>query len=150
MLKSSPMKIYVLLIFCAFALSGCEEKINPGSKQTFPVTGVITVDGKPPGSPISISVHDEQGIDPEDPSVSSSLSQNDGSFALNTYQQGDGVPVGKYTLTFYWGTWNAISMGFGGSDRLNDRYRKVEGSTIKFEVDGAGPIDLGTIELTTE
>lgn len=144
------MKLYFLLIFCVLALSACEEKINPGSKQTFPVTGIITVDGKPPGSPIKISVHDAKGIDPNDPSVSWSLSKDDGSFALNTYQAGDGVPVGDYTLTFFWGTWNAVSMSFGGQDRLNDRYRKVEDSTVKFQVDGTGPVNLGTIELTTK
>jgi hypothetical protein len=144
------MRVHFLLIFAVLSLSACEDKIKPGSKQTFPVSGVVTVDGKPPGSPISISVHDEKGIDPDDPSVSSALVKNDGSFTLSTYQDGDGVPVGKYTLTFFWGTWNAVSMSFGGEDKLKNRYRKAEDSPVTFEVDGSGPVDLGTIELTTE
>lgn len=144
------MKVQSVLVVCALALSSCGETIDPGSKPVYPVKGTITVDGKPPGTPIQIGVHDKQGVDTKDPSVSSGLCNADGTFALNTYNAGDGVPKGDYTLTFVWKNFNPVSVSYSGEDKLKGKYDKVEDSPVKFQVDGTGPVDLGTIELTTE
>jgi hypothetical protein len=89
-------------------------------------------------------------MDTENPTLSWCLTQSDGSFSLNTYEAGDGVPAGRYALTFFWGKWNAISNSYGGKDQLKDRYSKPEKSPTQFEVDGSAPVDLGTIELSTK
>lgn len=139
-----------LLLLAAISLTSCGDGIDRGSKAVFPVTGVILVDGKAPGSVLQIGVHEQGGIDKEDPSVSSGISNEDGTFALSTYVTGDGVPKGEYTLTFTWKEFNAFSANYSGKDKLNNRYSDVETSEVKFTVDGSGPVDLGTIELTTQ
>lgn len=139
-----------LLTLMALTLTSCGEVADPNLKPVFPVKGTVTVDGTVPDAPIKITVHDEKGMDPNNPTMSWSLTKPDGSFALSTYVDGDGVPEGKYSLTFFWGTWNAVSMSFGGKDKLNERYDTVEKSPVEFSVDGSGPVDLGTIELTTK
>lgn len=144
------MPRHFLLIICAICLSSCGDGIDRGSKPVFPVTGKVLVDGEAPGAVIQIAVHEQGGVDEEDPSVSSGHTETDGTFALNTYVAGDGVPEGEYTLTFTWKTFNAISMSYAGKDKLNGRYDDPETSDIKFTVDGSGPVDLGTIELTTK
>jgi hypothetical protein len=138
------------LLLGLLLLSSCGPKADPNRKATSPVKGKITVDGKAPGTPIKIMCHNLEGMDTQNPTISSSLSDNEGNFAINTYVAGDGVPVGKYALTFLWGTWNPISNSYGGKDQLNDRYSKAEESEFRFEVDGTGPVDLGTIALTTK
>jgi hypothetical protein len=78
------------------------------------------------------------------------VTNDDGSFSLNTYVTGDGAPVGKYVLTFKWCEWNGFSNNYSGPDKLKDRYSDSKTSKIQFEVDGSGAVDLGTIPLTTK
>lgn len=144
------MKLHSYLLIAAICFSSCSDGIDRGSKPVYPVTGKVTVDGKPPGSVVQIGVHYEEGIDAEDPSTSSGSTQPDGTFALNTYTKGDGLPAGKYKLTFAWKEFNAMSMGYTGEDKLSQRYSDVEDAPVEFMVDGSGPVDLGTIKLTTE
>jgi hypothetical protein len=40
-------------------------------------------------------------------------------------------------------------MSYGGPDRLNNRYRDPQKSTVRFTVKDE-PVDLGSIELTTK
>ena len=141
---------HCFLMLTAICLSSCGDGIDRGSKVVFPVTGTITVDGKSPGSALQIAVHEKGGIDKEDPSVSTGVAQPDGTFALSTYVTGDGVPKGEYTLTFTWKEFNLMSATYSGEDKLNDRYSDPDTSEVKFTVDGAGPVDLGTIALTTK
>ena len=131
-------------------LSSCGKDADPNRKEVFPVAGKITVDGKDPGAPVQVSCQNVDGMDTQNPTVSGCLTANDGSFALNTYETGDGVPAGKYVLTFVWSKWNPISNSFGGKDQLKGRYSDPQKSEIRFEVDGSGPVDLGTIALTTK
>lgn len=138
------------LMISAVCLSSCGDGIDHGSKAVFPVTGTITVDGKTPGSALQIVVHEKGGIDKEDPSVSSGNTEPDGTFALSTYVTGDGVPQGEYALTFTWKEFNLLSATYSGKDKLNDRYSNPDTSEVKFTVDGSGPVDLGTIALTTK
>lgn len=144
------MKVECCVLLAALLLSSCRDQIDRGSKAVYPVTGTVTVDGKPPGASLQIQVHEKGGIDSADPSTSSGSTNPDGTFGLQTYIAGDGVPEGEYTLTFTWRELNAISMSYSGEDLLNDRYSDVENSEVKFKVDGSGPVDLGTIALTTE
>lgn len=145
-----PMKWHCTIILSTLCFSSCSDNIDRGSKAVYPVSGIVTVDGQPPGEVIQIGVHYSQGLDAADPSTSSGLTNKDGTFALNTYTQGDGVPIGEYTLTFTWKTFNQMSMSYTGEDKLNGRYDDVESSEVKFKVDGSGPVDLGIIALTTK
>lgn len=133
-------------------LASCSRQEQPYRKPTYRVIGVVTVDGIPPDTPLQISCHDVQGIDAEHPTVSAALTGEGGKFEISTYESGDGVPVGEYVLTFEWKQLNLVTMNFGGPDRLNNRYRDPSKSAVRFVVEeGAkGPIDLGTIALTTK
>lgn len=131
-------------------LSSCGEETDPNRKTTFPVTGRVTVDGVAPSSPLTITCHDLDGIDQTNPTFSKCHTGEDGAFSMNTYETGDGVPEGKYALTFEWGQWNGISNSYGGPDKLKKRYDDPKTSKVQFEVDGSGPVDLGTIALTTK
>lgn len=140
--------VLAVLLACS-----CAEDDGIYRKETFPVVGQVTVDGQPPDTPIKITCHDMNGMDQEHPSVSWCMTGEDGKFEISTYEQGDGVPEGEYALTFLWGQMNLVSMGYGGPDRLNGRYTEPEESEHTFAVvagETEGPIDLGTIELTTE
>lgn len=136
------------LILAAVCCSCGEEQ--PYRKETFPVTGRVVVDGKPPGSPVKVTCHSVTGIDQEHPTFSWCLTETDGSFEISTYEAGDGVPAGDYALTFFWGRHNVIAMSYGGPDKLKGRYDELKDSPVKFTVKPGEPTDLGTIELTTK
>lgn len=108
------------------------------------------VDGKEPGSPIQIACHNTGEIDTAHPTISGSISKNDGTFEISTYTTGDGIPPGDYTLTFVWKKYNLMSRGYSGPDKLKKRYDKPEKSKTKFSVTEGEPTDLGAIELTTK
>ena len=134
----------------AVGLSACSKTDEPFRKEAFPVTGVLTVDGTAPKSPVKVTCHNLGEMDKEHPTFSACMSADEGRFALSTYEAGDGVPAGKYALTFFIGKWNAISASYGGPDQLKGRYTDPKTSEVVFEVDGTGPVDLGTIALKTK
>lgn len=142
---------YRLLPLALFIIAGasCSEE-GPHRKETYPVTGRVTVDGNVPDSPIQVTCHSTMGIDQEHPTFSASMTGTDGSFELSTYETGDGVPPGEYVLTFFWGKMNLVSMNYGGPDKLKDRYKDPEKSPVKFTVEPGKPTELGLIELKTE
>lgn len=143
----NPLALSFLVITL---LSACGSAEVPYSKETFPVKGKISIDGKPPGSPVQVMCHPKDEIDNEHPTVSGSTTADDGSFEISTYTSGDGMPEGNYALTFTWQKFNAFSRSYGGPDKLKKRYSKPEKSEITFTVEPGKPVDLGIIELTTK
>ena len=72
------------------------EDMSGGSvKETAPVSGVLTVDGKPM-SDVYIYVHANGEGNP----VTNAKTDGEGKFSFSTYLPGDGLPVGSYSLTF--------------------------------------------------
>ncbi len=149
--RGTALRWLIGLLVLLLGVPGCGNK-GPqfDQKPTAVVSGRVTIDGQPPGSPVQVHCHPVDGIDQEHPSVSHCLTENDGSFKLSTYSKGDGVPAGEYVLTFMHGTFNVASMSYGGPDRLNKRYSDPQKSEIKLSVTGSEPVDLGVIELTTK
>jgi hypothetical protein len=84
------------------------------------------------------------------PTVSSAFTGQDGGFSISTYESGDGVPAGDYVLTFMWGQKEAFSGGYGGPDKLSNRYTDPKKSPVRFTVEAGKPTDLGRIDLTTK
>lgn len=132
------------------ALPGCAKKAAPFRKAVIPVKGRITVDGKAPATPIKIECQNTGTLDNVHPTVSWCMTGDNGSFALSTYENGDGVPEGEYALTFLWGEMNLVSMSYGGKDKLNKKYTKPADSPAKFTAKEGTPVDLGEIALTTK
>ncbi|MCU0959556.1 MAG: hypothetical protein MUF48_05580 [Pirellulaceae bacterium] len=116
--------------------------------ETFPVTGVVCIDGTPTGQ-VSVTLHRVGGMDKANPTVSATITQNDGSFAVSTFEQADGVPAGEYVATFTWAEFNAITRSMG-ADKLGGRYDNPETSTFKVTVAPGAQVDMGRIELSTK
>jgi hypothetical protein len=96
---------------------------------------------------LQVTCHDVKGIDTADPTVSAALTDQDGKFAVSTYQSGDGVPEGEYVLTFVWGKFDLISKSYGG-DRLKGRYSDPRKSAWRCKVETGKPTELGRMNLT--
>ena len=139
-------RLTLMLILCAICGS-CDKSDN--RKATYPVTGVVRVDGQPVGQ-LAISCVSATGLDKANPTVSAAFTDKEGAFKISTYEKGDGVPVGDYVLTVIWGQMNLLSMQYGGPDKLKGKYADPATSTIKFTVKEGVPTDLGTNELTTK
>lgn len=137
----------IVLCLCALSLNGCGNN-GPPRKNTAPVTGRISVDGAPAAG-VRIVCHPEGGMDQQMPSVSESISNENGEFEFATYEAGDGIPAGKYSLTFEWGQINPISNSYSG-DKLGGRYADPAKSENKIEVEEGLPLDLGEIQLKTK
>jgi hypothetical protein len=140
--KATPALAVVCLGLC-----GCAEDL-PDRKPTFPLTGQVLVDGRP-AAQLFLACHDVKGVDPVQPTVSSAITDQDGKFAVSTYQSGDGVPAGEYVLTFVWGKLDLITKSYGG-DRLKGRYSDPQKSAWRCKVETGKPTDLGCIELLTK
>jgi hypothetical protein len=88
-----------LLLAVSLAFLGCNSE---GAKlSTIPVTGTVTLDGKPvPGAAVAFSPTDAKGR------AASGLTDIDGKFKLTTMTSGDGALAGSYKV--------AITKNVGG------------------------------------
>jgi hypothetical protein len=137
----------VFLVFTVglYGCSGGGPSAGIDVKPTVSVTGKVVVDGESPETPIVVKAH-MVNRDPGQP-LSSGITDKDGVFKLNTYNQGDGIPPGEYRLTFLWGT---LSMrgGMKGMDQLGGRYYFPEDSPFTVTVaETEDDLDLGVFEL---
>lgn len=138
-----------LLLACSLlTLCSCSKQEGPARKETSPVKGEVYVDGKPAGG-LQVTLT-AQTPDPKNTTVSSTMTGDDGKFAVSTYEQGDGAPEGEYVVTFLWGKLNVMSMSYGGPDKLNGRYTDAKKSTFKIKVEKGKPTEMGKIELTSK
>ncbi len=140
------MQRWAVILVVGLVCGACSKE--PERKATFPVTGVIKVDGQIVAD-LAVRCHDTKGIDKADPTESAAKTDAEGKFQISTYKSGDGMPVGDYVLTFAWGEINLISMQYSG-DKFNGKYADPATSPHKFTVKEGVPTDLGTIELTTK
>jgi 5-hydroxyisourate hydrolase-like protein (transthyretin family) len=143
-----PMRIRratsaLLLLASLFAL-GC-SKGDPNRKETVQVSGEVFVAGEP-AEGVMVAFYPEAGMDKAQPTDTKALTNAEGKFSASTYEVGDGVPLGKYQVTFTWPKLNKISMTFDG-DQFKGKYAKPEKSEFSIDVQSGQPIDMGRIEL---
>jgi hypothetical protein len=136
---------WLLVVAVSLSLCSCSSKERPRQK-TYPVTGKVTVDGKAVAH-LTVVANAKQVADSKYPTIPQGDTKEDGGFALSTYEPGDGVAPGEYTLTFKWQELQGLI--HGGPDKLKGRYGDPAKSKHQVTVD-KGPKDLGTIELTTK
>lgn len=128
---------------------GGESNKGINVKSTVRVTGKVLVDGVAPDTPIAVKAHPEGATDGAQP-LSSGATGADGVFELNTYNAGDGVPVGEYKLTFVWAglRLGGAALGGGGTDKLGGQYADPKTSQFKFTVaESKDLLDIGVFEL---
>ncbi len=77
-------------------LLGCTG--NDGKLDLVSVKGKVTLDGKPYG-PATLTLQPTAGVEGDKRPVVGGVVEADGSYALTTYETGDGAPVGEYTAT---------------------------------------------------
>lgn len=135
-------RLWVVLLVCL--LVGCGGR-DPNRKETVPVTGLVTVNGSP-AQGVMVMFHPIAGMDKAQPTVTKSITDDQGKFSAATYELNDGVPPGEYKLTFTWGKFNTISMSFDG-DQLKGKYADPKTSEHKAIVLSGKPSDLGTFNL---
>ena len=132
--------VATLLIGGALVLAGCEEDWQA---ETYPARGTIAINGEPPAGAV-VELHSTG----EQPDVRNSrpwgIVQEDGRYALSTYEKGDGAPPGTYKVTVRWPhdvTQPSLV------DRLRGAYATAEGSEWTVTV-SEGENDLPPVEIT--
>lgn len=86
----------------SISLIGCAEA-KPERAAVFPAKGTITFKGEPTHGAI-LALHPKTQLPAGAPSPRANVAQ-DGSFAVSTYDSGDGAPEGEYVVTV---TWNKL------------------------------------------
>ena len=137
----------VLMASMALLVSSCGD----GRKSCYPVTGTITVDGKP-AVDCMILLYSNDPADHNGPNrvLPLAMADENGKFKLSTFESGDGAPAGDYSITFTWRERSGLLKSqFDGPDRLKGKYatKELSGKTVTIE---KKPQDLPTFELKTK
>jgi hypothetical protein len=149
-----------LAVAAAFAIlvsSGCNKtpsaneavdaalKVRGQTRSTvFPLSGNVTVDGQavePKGNPLLVVLNDMSKPDTPPSSRPYVGADKDGNFAFSTYTPGDGLPPGKYVLTFVRLKFNK-KKGLVGPDQLKNLYNDPDQNAkdSRFVIDLQPPV----------
>jgi hypothetical protein len=125
----------MLFLLCgtALLLTSCAKDRR---KPVFPVHGqVFGKEHKPAVG--ALIVFYPVGSDDGDLNKPRGYVEEDGSFALTTYENGDGAPEGEYVATIVWPAAGALPFGPNkqGPDRLKGRYANPKESKLRFTVE---------------
>ena len=138
-----PRIFSLIAISCLAFSSGCSEHERGGPRvKSSPASGVVKVDGVE-AVYLQVECHPGEGSSIKYPL--STLTDEKGAFSLGTYEAGDGLPAGSYTLTFTW-----LEPGLAPFDKLKGAYANPKKSehtiTIVEDVESAPSV----IELKTK
>lgn len=155
------------IVLALASTGGCIDRSGPKPKDvkpTFPVTGVVQIDGKPTeGVQLFVFPAENPPAEQMTPTtnvfgVSAAVTEADGKFAFGTYVAKDGLPAGSYVVSVYWNG-GVIPPLDNLQDRepklspaatkLNRKYGIPAKSAFKFTVDKE-PVDLKILELSTK
>lgn len=150
---------YPVVLVCACWLAGCSDD-EPQMEPTFPVSGIVQIDGKPTeGVRVMMFPADKipDWVDPNLGALHQATTDAQGKFEITTYKTADGAPAGNYVVCFYW-EGNPKVVPFANPDEpaidpvaatFNRKYGNPAKSEIKPTVEEGKPTDLGTLQLTT-
>lgn len=117
--------------------------------QVFPVSGKLTVDGRPAaGAEINLygATRDLQGPGTVAPYATT---DEQGEFQLRSYDPGDGAPAGEFVVTVFWPEApppDADEEMFQPRDRLQNKFLSPETSSLTVRIPEGG-CELPPIEL---
>jgi hypothetical protein len=131
------------LLMIVLPLVGCGQN---GAERVpvHPVMGAIQFRGQPVGGAF-VALHPRTPTDGV-PGPRATVAK-DGSFAVSTYDGGDGAPEGEYVLTVQW--YKPVKVGndlVGGPNVLPAKYASVRTSDVRITV-AAGENRLKPIQL---
>lgn len=142
--------------------AGCGGPPEPETIPTFPVTGVVNIDGKPTPMVRVLLFPVEKKPEWIDPRLAAPHWGNtgpDGKFQITTYSSGDGAPVGEYLVFFCWeGNPPVVPLSNPDEppiDPIAAKFNGKYGNAMKAQVPNikvveGQPTDVGTLELTTK
>lgn len=140
----------ILILLPFILISSCSKEQRGGPREeTYPITGIIHVDGKP-AQDLQVRAIAENPQGANKSFTIAGFTDPEGKFSLSTYESGDGAPVGEYKLIFMWGQRSLMSGGYGAPDKLKKKYLDPKKSEYSVKVAKGAPSDLGIIELTTK
>ena len=151
------MNTRFLAMGCALAISVSSVSCSKAPKTKYDkvpltkVTGTVTVDGTE-ASGVIISYKPKAEIAEKHEQFLAGfnvMSVAKGKFALKTYQSGDGIPAGEYSIfcQYYPVQGDDPRRSKADVDVLGGKY--VKEPVKDFKVEEGKPLDLGKIELTT-
>ena len=140
-------RLFPAAILLAIAV-GCSPQ-GPPRTPTYPVTGQVFVDGQP-AADLAVFFTNTNGVDKKEPTYSTANTDADGKFKVSTYETGDGIPEGTYSVTFMWGQMNLMTMSYGGPDKLDGRYNDPATSQFKVTVKRGERAEMGKLSLSTK
>ena len=130
----------------AIVTLGCDKGKKP-RLDVHPVSGRVTVDGKPAGAADIYFYADPQiaGL----AAVLVTRTEPDGTFQAGTYEEHDGLPAGQYNVTVLWPTRTIVEgEEVTGDDQLRGRFSKPQQPVAKVTVAEA-PLEIPPIQLKT-
>ena len=134
----------MLALLAAVLFVGCARS-GPPRVPTHRTKGVITYQGQPvAGAFVALHLKETAKTDVPTPTA---VVQPDGSFAVTTYDAGDGVPEGDYVVTIQWR--KAVKQGgefLPGPNLLPAKYGRPDTSDVVVHV-AAGQNGLPPIAL---
>jgi hypothetical protein len=143
------LALVVLLLLSCAAGCGTEhfEAFDSGNKaerrEVFHFAGNILVDGEKPSNAGTVFVVANDLARPDEPVGNRSVARatSDGQFTFTTYSAGDGLPKGRYVLTFVQLTKQNGKSLFLGPDRLNNLFIDPDRNarSTQFVVDHKSP-----------
>jgi hypothetical protein len=109
-----------------------------------PLAGKVTIDGQAPdlkpAQRLFVMLHDRAKLETAPALLFKATCKANGEFSFNSYLQGDGVPPGKYVVTFV-ELRQAFHQGFRGPDLLKNLYNDPDANakTDEFVIDHRPP-----------
>ena len=140
----------------AFQSSGCgrqlasqavDDALSRAGKtrdKVFPLAGKLAIDGQSPdlkpGIRLFVMLYDRAKLDAAPAPLFQATCKPNGEFNFNTYLQGDGIPPGKYVMTFV-KLRRAFRQGYRGPDLLKNLYNDpdVNAKTAELVIDHQPP-----------
>jgi hypothetical protein len=107
--------------------------------KVYPAGGSVFFNGKAAAGAI-VRVHGVEAAMPR------GVVQKDGTFALTTYEAGDGAPAGRYRVSVYWRR-QGQEDGDEGPFLIPERYSRPESSGLEIEVKAAPENKLSAMVL---
>jgi len=129
-----------MLVGLLVIATGCGD----GRVKCYPVSGSVTVKGKP-AEGAELVFHPDAG-DTAAPRPTAVVGP-DGTFKLTTYAVGDGAPAGGYKVTVRWLPPRKGPGAPDGPDRLNGKYATPATTKLTATVAAPGPVELQPFAL---
>lgn len=134
-IKPCYQAIVVATCVTMMSFPGCGRRTQK-SIETYPVSGAIFVNGKPP---VRAEIRLKPKVPLQDPLKRSiepyAIVEEDGSFHVSTYDDADGAPAGQYAVTV---VWPLITVDGGeetiGPDRLGRKFADPNQPVTTIEV----------------